>query len=77
MEHRKIEEIAEVMELVTCTPFARKIRCRLCGDVVFLVNDNSSQGEIDAEMARMTAHFSLHHDIRLDSHKCSDPNCVD
>jgi hypothetical protein len=77
VEHKKIEDIAEVMELVTCTPFARKIRCRLCGDTVFQINDYSSQSEIDAETVRMTAHMSIQHQILVGSHKCSDQNCVD
>ena len=74
---RNIEEIAEVVELITCTPFARKIRCKLCGDTVFQVSDNSTQSELDAEMVRMSAHFAIQHEINIESHKCSDPNCVD
>lgn len=77
MELKKMDEIVEVMELISCTPFARRIRCKLCGDTVFQVNDNSSQSEIDAEMTRLSTHFAIQHQIDVQHHKCDDPNCLD
>jgi hypothetical protein len=72
----RIEEIAEVLELIPGTPYAKKIRCKLCGDMMYEV-DGGSAAQDEVEMTRMAAHLSIQHQIKLDYHKCDDPNCLD
>lgn len=74
---RSMDEVVEVIERETGTPFAKKIRCRLCGEVIFEVKDGAPQNELDAEMVRLNAHLSIQHQISVEYHKCSDPNCLD
>lgn len=72
-----MNEITEVTELIPGTPFAKKVRCRLCGEEIFSLADSADQAAIDAEMVRLTAHMAIQHEIHVEHHKCDDPNCVD
>lgn len=70
-----MHEIVEVLEVLPGTPYAKKIRCKLCGEVVFLVRDECLQNEIDAEMVRLSAHMAIQHQIHVEHHKCDNPDC--
>jgi hypothetical protein len=72
-----MDAIIEVLELVPSTPYARKIRCKLCGETVFDLKDDSSEKNISLEMAGLAAHMSIRHQITVEHHKCNDPNCLD
>jgi hypothetical protein len=72
-----MDEITEVLELFPGTPYAKKVRCKLCGEIVFDVKDDCKQSEIDAEMVRLSAHMAIQHEIHVEHHKCDDLNCVD
>jgi hypothetical protein len=72
-----MEEVVEVLAFQAGSPYAKKVRCRLCGDIIFEVQDKSPKSETNAEMARLTAHLSLQHKIEVNYRRCSDPNCLD
>jgi hypothetical protein len=72
-----MDEIVEVVERIPGGPYAKKIKCKLCGDVVFEVRRNCTSKEIDLEMVRLSAHMMIQHQIEVEHHKCDDPNCVD
>lgn len=77
MEWNDIHEVAEVLERIPGTPYAKKIKCKLCQDIVFELENTAGQNEIDAEMVRWTAHMAIQHQITVGHEKCDDPNCVD
>lgn len=64
------------IEFLDGTNVARRLTCKICNEVVYDVTGNVSKENIDREAARLILHFELHHDIRIDFHRCSDPNCV-
>lgn len=70
-----MDEIVEVLEVLPGTQFAKKIQCKLCQDIVFLVDDDGAQSEINAEMVRLSAHMAIQHAIHVEHHQCDDPNC--
>ena len=74
---RDMAEVVEVVETETGSPFAKKVRCKLGGEIIFDVRDKAPQNELDAEMVRLTAHLEIQHQITVEFHKCSDPNCLD
>lgn len=74
---RRLEDLVEALEFETGTPYVKKLRCRLCGDIIFSVQDKCPKSEISAEMTRLAAHLSIQHQIQVEYHACDDPNCLD
>ena len=66
--------ITEV-EFVPGTNFARKIVCKLCGDIIYEINENPRDAELAIEVVRMTLHMQLQHSIFVISVDCRDPKC--
>ena len=64
------------IEYLDGTEIARRLTCKICNEVVYDVTGNVSKENIDREAARLILHFELQHDIKIDFHRCGDPNCV-
>lgn len=74
---RDMGEILEIVDRLPGTDYAKQIRCKLCKDIVFLVEDNATDSDMGAEMVRLNAHMSIQHQITIQYHKCDDPECRD
>jgi hypothetical protein len=76
MKHVKnsLFEITKV-EFVPGTNFARKIICKLCGDLVYEIRENPRDAELAIEVIRMTLHMELQHNVFVITDDCTDPKC--
>ncbi len=74
---KDIHDIAEVVELIPGTPYAKKIKCKLCQDIVFEVSNDANKKDNRQEMVRLSAHMAIQHQLHVEHEECDDPNCLD
>lgn len=56
--------------------FARRVTCKLCGQVVFDC-ERDSRDNIDLVFHGLKAHYQIQHQITLGVSPCTDPNCLE
>jgi len=72
--HGSLEAVTTV-ELIPGTNFAKRITCKLCGELVFEVSDRPTEAEVNVQIAGFHAHLEFRHNLAMERVACSDPKC--
>ncbi len=64
------------VEYIPGTVFVKKAICKLCGEKVFEVPNDSTLAQVAIEAKGLAAHLEFRHNLMITFMKCSDPSCL-
>ena len=74
---KKLEDVIDITPLQEDRRFAKSVKCRLCGDVLYeFTGKGRASEEFKPVLTRIKLHLELHHELVIHWKICNDKGCV-